>query len=286
MRYRKQGDSDWKYCRWDYSPSQIKGASYASTFTNQLAPKEQCMESQMAYSYARERGIEAGKSFTFYGNTYSWAAVGELSEASADRMDVRVYKTKSTTFTAPDTDGNTQTWEMQYCLRMSLFSGLTASGDVYRYRQGGFEQVGEVTHLTTDTANGGYFNYPIKTYLEVDQTKWIKEDTTSKTDLGTFGFEQQYKLMGEVLTVTAGYVKVRPPYQLSSGSLKASLSTYECGYLEATNYWGSTLNSRVRIGARFGIYAYYSYCAPRSVYCAASAATANRYYVGSLQVLF
>jgi hypothetical protein len=175
---------------------------------------------------------------------------------------------------------------MQYCLRMSLFSGLTASGDVYRYRQGGFEQVGEVTHLTTDTANGGYFNYPIKTYLEVDQTKWIKEDTTSKTDLGTFGFEQQYKLMGEVLTVTAGYVKVRPPYQLSSGSLKASLSTYECGYLEATNYWGSTLNSRVRIGARFGFLASTSACAPRSVFCHYSAAAANRYNVGSLQVLF
>jgi hypothetical protein len=286
MRYRKQGDSDWKYCRWDSSPSQIKGASYASSFTNQLAPKEQCMESQMAYSYARERGIEAGKSFTFYGNTYSWAAVGELSEASADRMDVRVYKTKAITFTAPDTDGNTQTWEMQYCLRMSLFSGLTASGDVYRYRQGGFEQVIEMTHRISDTANGGNYNFPIKTYLEVDQTKWIKESTTSKTDLGTFGFEQQYKLMGEVVTVTAGYVKVRPPYQIFSAKLGASLAACESSYLYATNYYDGTLNSRARIGARFGFNADYSFCAPRSVHCTTWVLLCGRAFVGSLQVLF
>jgi hypothetical protein len=104
--------------------------------------------------------------------------------------------------------------------------------------------------------------------------------------LGTFGFEQQYKLMGEVVTVTAGYVKVRPPYQIFSAKLGASLAACESSYLYATNYYDGTLNSRARIGARFGFNADYSFCAPRSVHCTTWVLLCGRAFVGSLQVLF
>jgi hypothetical protein len=284
-RYRVQDSADWTYSGWNGSISKIKNTSNPSNFANYYAPKEQCMESQMAYSYARERNIEAGTEFTFYGNNYRWENISELPQASADRMDVRVYKTRQTIFSADDTNGTTQIWELEYCLRMSLFSGLTASGDVYRYRQGGYEQVGTYSHLVSDGASGSYEKFPIRTYIEPDQTKWVKESSITKSDGGIFDFERIYKLVDDTLSIGNHYIHTRYPYS-AGGTSGGNISSYDCAYMWSHCYWGSTLNSRVRIGARFGFDAYSAACAPRSVDCHSSVAFTSRNVVGSLQVLF
>ena len=64
----------------------------------------------------------------------------------------------------------------------------------------------------------------------------------------------------------------------------SSLAYGESSYAYMSNYWGS-LNKRVRVGLRFGSYAYYGVLSPRYWSGHVAASTTSTHYAGSAQVL-
>ena len=282
-KYRKSSEQEWKYCYFATVPdirvdNTGKGVNM-SVLLNKENPKEQCMESQMAYSFAVETGVSDGVEFDFYGGKYRYVRV----PGSEDNMSVRVYKTMSQSFSAYDETGSEADWDIEVVLRMSLFSGVNLSGDIFAYWGGGYEQVGTCEIVSSSESLTGN---PVKIYLEPDQTKWMKESSVSKAELGRFDFESVYRLIGEAVNLQDSYVKNRISYTGWKSEVGGTNGTGECCYCWSNNYWGTVRDTRYRIAVRFRGYAYYAACAPRSLYANYAASYQYRYYAGSAQALF
>lgn len=271
VRYKLSSDGTWKYTTWSgqgdiyYSSTQQR-----TTFSNMLNaenPKEQCMESQMAYSFAVETGVPADTEFEFYGATYWWQPV---ADADADRMNVRVYKKMAQSFSAFDSTGAEADWDVEVILRMSLYDGMNLSGDIYAYWGGGVEQVGTCDQTETQ------INNPIALYLETDQTKWLRETAFTANNLGTFDFESAYKKIADVVNLGNGYSAKREGYTPFKTLMGGSISTGECYYAYDSRSWGSTLNQRVRIASRFRGSAHLGFCSARYLHALNSASSAFR----------
>ena len=282
-RYRQKGTETWTYGNWGttmnfYTASDLKTKPAITTCVNGEAPKEQCMESQMSFSYAMEVGIAEGEKFNFYGNEYWYKIVSGTT--GVDKMNVRVYRIKSGTANLYNASGEQVEVEIEACLRMSLFGGANLSGDVFSYWGGGYEQVGTCINTT-----GGSIGNPVKLYIQPDQLKWMRETSITKDDFGSFDFEREYVFSGDYKTIGNSYAKSRAPYTgwktANGGSTSNGMCFYEWDY----NYWSTKLNQRVRIAARFRGYAYDAYCSRRSLAALFSAALTSRYYVGSAQAL-
>ena len=281
VRYKMHTEDAWKYAKWTDTKEiyydNSKRRTNFTTLINSEHPKEACMESQMAASFAVETGVPENTEFEFYGYSYRYVSVPGTSGISG--LNVRLYKKMSQTFSAYDAEGNGTDWDTEIMLRMSLFGGVNLSGDIFMYAGGGYEQVGTCvdTKLT--------YGHPVKMYLEPDQLKWLKVSTTSVNDNGVFDFESKYPFVGECKNTGDGYALQRMSYAGYKTVKGGSLSTGECMYCWDNRGWSSVLNQRVRIAARFRGYAYYSYCSPRSL--AASYAVTNSYrnYGGSAQAL-
>ena len=282
IRYKKHADPDWKYAKWNeqkdiYYDNSGKKANF-TTLINSEHPKEACMESQMAVSFAVETGVSENTEFDFYGYKYRYVSVPGTDGTAG--MNVRLYKLMSQTFTAYDAEGNETEWDVEVILRMSLYGGVNLSGDIFMYCGGGYEQVG-TCQFTTSGSKGN----PIDLYLEPDQRKWHTEKTYSRDDLGTFDFERSYIKTGSCTNIGDGYSVLRSSYSGWKQKAGGGISTGECYYTWDNNYWSTKLNQRTRIAARFRGYANYSYCSPRSLAANNAVSTASRTYGGSAQAL-
>ena len=286
VRYKLSSSGTWKYATWNtqgdiyYTADDHKRTSF-SVMLNSEYPKEQCMESQMAVSYACEIGIQPGVEFEFYGGTYWYENVPNASGLSEGGMNVRVFKRMSTTFNAYDSAGAEQSWDVEVILRMSLVGGMNLSGDIFAYWGGGSENVGTY-EIDTNTSNIGN---PVDLYIEPDQKKWHNETVVSKADKGVFDFESRYRKLGTYTNLGNSYVLKREPYSCWKTENGGSISTGECHYVYDHNYWGSVLNSRYRIGLRFRGSATSGTCSARTVAATHAASTTARYYAGSAQAL-
>lgn len=285
VRYKLGSSGTWKYANWNtqgdiYYTADQKRVNF-NTLLNLEYPKEQCMESQMAASFACETGIQPGVEFEFYGGTYWYENVPNASGLSEGGMNVRVFKRMSTTFNAYDSAGAEQSWDVEVILRMSLVGGMNLSGDIFAYWGGGSENVGTY-EIDTNTS---YTGNPVDLYIEPDQKKWHNETIVSKADKGVFDFESQYRKLGTYTNLGNSYVLKRQPYSCWKTENGGSISTGECHYVYDHNYWGSVLNTRYRIGLRFRGYAYYGYCSARYVNAYNAASNSYRYYAGSAQAL-
>lgn len=285
VRYKLSSSGTWKYATWStqgdiYYTADQKRTNF-TTLLNLENPKEQCMESQMAASFASETGIQPGVEFEFYGGTYWYENVPNASGLSEGGMNVRVFKRMSTTFNAYDSAGAEQSWNVEVILRMSLVGGMNLSGDIFAYWGGGSENVGtyEIDKNTSYTGN------PVDLYIELDQKKWHNETVVSKADKGVFDFESRYRKLGTYTNLGNSYVLKREPYSCWKTENGGSISTGECHYVYDHNYWGSVLNTRYRIGLRFRGYANYGYCSARYVYAYNAASNSYRTYAGSAQAL-
>ena len=285
VRYKLSSSGTWKYANWNtqgdiYYTADQKLVNF-NTLLNLENPKEQCMESQMAASFASETGIQPGVEFEFYGGTYWYENVPNASGLSEGGMNVRVFKRMSTTFNAYDSAGAEQSWDVEVILRMSLVGGMNLSGDIFAYWGGGSENVGTCT-VDTNTSRVGN---PVDIYIEPDQKKWHNEISVTKPDKGVFDFESRYKKLGTYPNLGNNYALKRAPYSFWKTEKGGSISTGECFYVYDDNYWSSVLNTRALIGLRFRGNAYYGNCSARYVFANIAASNTNRTYAGSAQAL-
>ena len=285
VRYKKSSEADWTYAKWNeqkdiyYSATQQR--TNFSSLINQEAPKQQCMEAQMAASYAVETGVPEGEEFAFYGGTYWYQNPTGALGLTDGEMNVRVYKKMSQTFTAYDAEGVETSWDVEVILRMSLVEGMNLCGDIFGYWGGGYEQVGTVKYLQDTQLTGN----PVALYLQPDQKLWERETASSKTDLGTFGFESSYMKLGETENLGDGYAVKRHPYAPWKTEKGGGISQGECMYATDNNYWGNVIDSRYRIALRARGNANCSYCSSRNLNAYNAASYSTRYYGGSAQSL-
>lgn len=280
VRYKLSSDSTWKYATFSSQGDIYYQAGSRVNFTTLLNleyPKEQCMESQMAYSFAIETGVQADMWFEFYGEEYKYQNV-PFPSGAGDDMCARVYKRMNQRISAFDSAGEAVEFDVEVCLRFSLFAGANLSGDIFAYAGGGLEMVG--------TNNGtGLKNYPVDIYMEPDQTKWFRETVVEKTGLGTFDFESVYPKVIRTENLGDGYALRRQPNSPWKIKAGGTISTGECIYMYDNKYWSSTENARARIAARFRGYAHLGLCSPRFLNASYAVSNANRSNGGLAQVL-
>lgn len=282
FRVKAQGSDTWSYASWGSAciiyTKNDGSTRLTSTIINNEYPKEQCMESQMAFSYAMELGVAEGIEFDFYGGRYWYKIVPDTS--GVDKMNVRVYRIKTGTASGYNANGEATVFDVEACLRMSLFGGANISGDVFAYWGGGYEQVATCVNVTS-----GSVGHPVDLYLQPDQKKWLRETTITKNDLGRFDFERSYLYIGSYKTLGNSYAKARAPYTGWKTANGGSPSNGMCFFHYDYNYFSTKLNQRVRVAARFRGYAYNSYCSRRYLYAYYPASYTARYSAGSAQAL-
>lgn len=277
------------YAKWsDSTPSGLlaTGTNWSAACTN-YKPKEECMEAQMAYSYAKEVGIDpttdftAPKLFAFYGNIYYYSEVTG-GNIPSNGMNARVYKIKIV-----KNVGSSTKYDVMYCLRMSLYGGMNLSGDIWRYQGGGYEQVGSQVTANSNTGN------KMKFYVQPDQTKWIWNTVVGNTAANNFGFEDLYKVIetyngNDILTSNGGWMSIRVPYTGFGYQFSGNSNTHECAYHYASNqYWGNlaTVGYKTRALVLRGGIAYHTYCSPRYLLSYRTASVTSSYFGGSAQAL-
>ena len=290
VRCKEQGTAEWTYRGFgDKTPfgnNEKLEKNDFSWFVNYYRPKEQCMESQMAASWAAEFGIAENTEYEAYGATYRYKNIMGVKGLADGVMNCKVYRKKIGTCKGYKDANTLATYDLELSLRMSLMHGMNVSGDVFAYWGGGCEMVGTNKVQTNGSQNAEQLlkNY-IDFYLEPNQSKWVNESVVSKNNLGTFGFEAVYGKIGVFgpPILSNGYCKNRLgfiPYKIADGG---NLSSWQCCYSWAYPYWSSTLNQRVRIAVRLRGYANYAYCSARFLAAAYSAADTYVHFGGSAQ---
>lgn len=286
VRCKEQGTEEWTYSRFGdripFGYNEKLEKNNFSWFVNYYRPKEQCMESQMAASWAAEFGIAENTEYEAYGGTYRYKNITGVKGLADGVMNCKVYRKKIGTCKGYKDADTLATYDLELSLRMSLMHGMNVSGDVFAYWGGGCEMVG-TNKGSTDSARleKNYIDF----YLEPNQSKWVNESVVSKNNLGTFGFEAVYSKIGVFgpPILSDGYCKNRlgyTPYKIADGG---NMSSWQCFYSWAFPYWSSTLNQRVRIAVRLRGSAALALCSARSLNAYDSAADAYVYFGGSAQ---
>ena len=282
-RIRKQGSDVWTYANWNVTPAGVytsaeKASTNMSNLLNAYAPKETVLESQMAFSFAMEMGVEADEQFEMYGLSYWYEAVPGADLAD---MSAKVWSQRAGTVNGYDADGIATVFEVEANLRMSLFEGVNLSGDIYWYFGGGVEVVG--TNLTA--GSGGKSGDLMDVYVEPDQENWHSETTVSLSPGKRFAFEDTMRHVAQFNSLGNFYSKDDVPGLpcgiVSGGGLDSGM----CHYNYNGNYWGySTVGQRARLGLRFRGTAHFTYCSPRLWYGNYAAGSTAEHFGGSAQV--
>lgn len=243
----------WNGCTWTYfnwssnTPDNlISSATNWSNATTGYKPKEECMESQMAYSYAKEVGIPPTTDysnpilFTFYGNLYYYVEVTGANIPTTS-MNARVYKV----VIRKNVGGGSAPKDVMYVLRFSLFNGMNLSGDIWQYQGGGYEQVCTINSTSSTTGHTWKF------YVQPDQTKWVWNTSVEIDGNNTYPFEDLYKVIdsynGTAITnISDGWTLVRLPYTGFKVASGGTLTTGACHYHYSNVNWTKVLNHKCR----------------------------------------
>ena len=264
VRYKIGDAGDWTYNTFGSWPNfcydNQKNKSYWSMLLNSAYAKEQCMESQVAASWAVEAKITEGQHFQMYGGEYWWKRVPGTLGLFDGRMNARIYKLVKTKFSAFNNEGGSVQVEAEIVLAMSLFEGMKLSGDIWEYWGGGAETVGNSNDQSTSGSLGELLEY----YLQPDQSEWATETGTSINAGETFGFEKTYIKTGTSKSMSS-FAKRRVAFANRASEAGGSLITGECFYTYGNNYWGGTPGKRVRIGSSLCGYAHGGDCSARSL---------------------
>lgn len=288
VRVREKGTTDWTYKKWgDQTPFGVKSDMSKvgfSNFVNQEKPKEQCMESQMAASWAVEFGIAEDTEYEAYGQTYRYRNVTGVKGLADGVMSCNVYRIKTGTCMGYKAADSKVEYDCELCLRLSLVHGMNLSGDVFGYWGGGMEMVGtgkQQENTIQDKIKNAYIDF----YLEPKQKNWLMENNTILSDFKTFAFEGVYAKIGTFgpPILGGGYFKKRmglTPYKTENGG---NIDSYQCCYGWTEPYWLDRYGQRVRIAVRLRGHAVYANCSPRSLSATYSAAYTHVTTGGSAQ---
>lgn len=288
VRVREKGTTDWTYKKWgDQTPfgakSDMSKISF-SGFVNQEKPKEQCMESQMAASWAVEFGIAEDTEYEAYGHTYRYKNVSGVKGLADGVMNCKVYRIKTGTCMGYKAADSKVEYDLELCLRLSLIQGMNLSGDVFGYWGGGMEMVGtgkQQENTIQDKIKNAYIDF----YLEPKQKNWFMEKNTTLSDFKTFVFEGVYAKIGTFgpPILNDGYFKKRKgltPYKTENGG---NIGMWQCCHGWTGPYWLDRYGQRVRIAVRLRGAAISATCSARYLYANYSAANAFVAVGGSAQ---
>lgn len=290
VRWKKSEDSEWGYSSWAGNTHGIYknatgGKEVMVATLNNYSFHSKVLEDQIAVSFAVEFGIGPGEEYVFndcewrYENVTQSGTFNPKTVAQGE-MNCRSYKTVKGTFSAYNSDGTAQNFDVECVLCTGLMLGCNMSGDGGPYWGGGCEIVGE---CETAPASGSY-GYELKAYIEPDQTKWVNENSKD-IDIGSkFQFEGLYHFAGSIVTRANGYTRRRLPNTPLPVSQGGTISKGECGYSYMSNSWGSA-GKRTRVGVRSGYSANYSALSARYLYAVTSAGSTYTFFCGSAQVL-
>lgn len=275
--YKKWGDAA------PFKPASGTAATAMTTTLNQEYPKEQCMESLIVLSFAKEFGIAADTWFTVYGGTYKYVTPSGCKGLADGYMNARVYKDIGGTVNGYNTSTSAaETWTVEAMLRMSICGGINLCGDIFSYWPGGADVIITILNDPATTKVGN----KAEAYSELDQLKWVR-DTNTKLSLATkFESQKAYPLRYTLESTFNNWIKKREGYTPIGSSAGGDISSGECCYVTLNNDgYGSDLTVHHRAALRFRYHANNSPCAPRSMHASAPAAFASRSVGGSAQVL-
>ena len=187
---RKSSSDAFQYRPWNgiapFKPSSTASATHMSGTLNGEYPKEQCMESQIVLSFAKEFGIAPNTWFTVYGGSYKYVTPSGCKGLADGYMNARVYKDVGGTVNGYNTSTSAaETWNVEAMLRISVCGGLNLCGDIFSYWPGGSDVI--ITIL--NDPNVSKVGNRAEAYSELDQLKWIR-DTNTKLPLAK-DFESQ-----------------------------------------------------------------------------------------------
>ena len=287
-RMKLSTSSTWThYKKWSdtapFKPASGTAATTMTTTLNQEHPKEQCMESLIVLSFAKEFGIAADTWFTVYGGTYKYVTPSGCKGLADGYMNARVYKDIGGTVNGYNTSTSAaETWTVEAMLRMSICGGVNLCGDIFSYWPGGADVIITILNDPATTKVGN----KAEAYSELDQLKWVR-DTNTKLSLATkFESQKAYPLRYTLESTFNNWIKKREGYTPIGSSAGGGISSGECCYVNLNNDgYGSDLTVHQRAALRFRCAAPYSTCAPRSMYALNPATYASRYFGGSAQVL-
>ena len=275
--YKKWGDTA------PFKPASSVAATTMTTSLNQEHPKEQCMESLIVLSFAKEFGIAADTWFTVYGGTYKYVTPSGCKGLPDGYMNARVYKDIGGTVNGYNTSTSAaETWTVEAMLRMSICGGINLCGDIFSYWPGGADVIITILNDPATTKVGN----KAEAYSELDQLKWVR-DTNTKLSLATkFESQKAYPLRYTLESTFNNWIKKREGYTPIGSSVGGDISSGECCYVDLSNYdYGSDLTVHQRAALRFRFTASNMLCAPRSMYAIYPATNARRSNGGSAQVL-
>lgn len=286
VRYKLSGASDYKYQGFNSQPADLfldtaaSKKTYWTSWLNYEYPKEQCMESQMAMSFANETRIAEGERFNFYGGTYWYYDVPQTDRAY---MSARVYKimTQNGCTGAYGTDGNPVTFDVEVVLRMSLYDGATLSGDIFSYNNGGCYLIGKYS--------GGNTNNLMRAYIEPDQRRWgsVQTMVSGEADYH-WPFESTYIPLDEYVATGNSWMRKRQSWGTGKLAVGGNLTSGECAYNYDHCYWASdnaNIGKLYLVGVRSRLNAFNTPCSRRSVCCTNGLGSTHRAYCASAQVL-
>ena len=288
-RMRKSSTGAFQYKKWSdtapFKPSSTASATHMSGTLNGEYPKEQCMESLIVLSFAKEFGIAPDTWFTVYGGSYKYVTPSGCKGLADGYMNARVYKNISGTVNGYNTSTSAaETWNVEVMLRMSICGGLNLCGDIFSYWSGGVDVIYTVLNDPTVSKVGN----KAEAYYELDQVKWVR-DTNIKLALTTqFESQKAYKVGGVLASTFNGWLVTRASYTpIATKSISGgSVGSGECCYVNLNNDgYGDDKTVHQRAALRCRCIAINSGCAPRSVIASYPASNAYVYFGGSSQVL-
>ena len=256
VRTREQGTEAWTYGSFNQSTpfgcnAKMEKQNF-SYFINLYRPKEQCMESQMAASWAAEFGIAEDTEYEAYGVMYHYKNITGVKGLADGLMNCKVYRKKTGTCKGYKDSETLATYDLELSLRMSLIQGMNILGDIYAYWGSGCEIVGTCKSNSASAIDRAKVNFS-DIYLEPEQKKWSYETDSKRNNLGTFDFEKAYSKIGTFgpPMLTDSYIKNRKGFTPWPVEIGGNLANWQCYYGSIYPYWSSTIGQRVRIALRF-----------------------------------
>lgn len=208
-------------------------------------PRMECLEIQMALSYAAENGIEPGVDFVFDGKYYRYHNIPgtkTLLEGEMNAMLSRRFYLGN--LSAWDVSGNPiNIAETGVFLQTSAVYGMDlVSADVLQCAGAGMEKVMEIE----DETSGGSTN-PIKCYLCREQDKLTLNKDTIKDSRELFDFQESpdYTYIG---TLPSGYGYFTDLIRGTRlGTLKKGSPADNTAYIDRSNYTYQPVGKIVRL---------------------------------------
>ena len=254
-----------------------------SDIISKYYPRMECLEIQMALSYAAENNIQPDANFSFNGdNGWSYFNIHGAKTLLEGEMNARLVKrVYLNNIPAWDVSGNPIVIKsIAIILQTSAVYGMDlVSADVFQYAGAGMEKVMEIE----DSTSGGSAN-PIKCYFCRDQDKLTLNKDYVKDAGQLFDFQESpdYTYIGTLPSGSGYFTDLMRGTRL--GTLKKGSLADNTAYIDRGNYTSQAVGKTVRLGHRVRGAGPSSLASARSVNATYQLSVPYADYAGGFQV--